>query len=47
MQNVTTGTETIRRLQLVSMLNEMEMAPTIMRKIVPGPRIEETNITIW
>lgn len=43
--NHRTGIATIKRANLVSILNDIDIAPTIIRKIVPGPRIDETNIT--
>lgn len=31
----------------IDMLNEIDIAPTIMRKIVAGPRIDDISITTW
>jgi hypothetical protein len=42
-----TGAVTIIRARRVSMLNEIEMAPIIIKKIVPGPRIEEVSMMNW
>lgn len=42
-----TGIVTIANEIFVSISNEMEMAPTIIRKIVPGPRIDEINMSNW
>lgn len=43
-QNVATGKVTISSDREVSMLNDIDKAPTTIRKIVPGPRIDEVSI---
>lgn len=43
-QNDITGKVTINNDKEVSMLNDMDKAPTTIKKIVPGPRIDETSI---
>jgi hypothetical protein len=39
------GTMLRRKLAQISILKAMERAPTNMRKMLPGPRIEPTNKT--
>ena len=40
-----TGRATMTRERVVDTLKEIDIAPTIIRKMVPGPRMAEISIT--